>query len=195
MQQAVLQLGALHLDKVRELEYALDRARRDALVEILTLRGFALCLLLAADGERAFLGRDVDIGLGKASDGYRDAILIIAGAFDIVGRVARCTIMSGDLIEEREQPVKADGRAIEGSKIKRSHGISSFGERHAEGSAIGQTQVWYAARRGPAQIPIWALFWRLQGVARHCFVTIFKFVAAAGPRGSMDALSPSAGLL
>jgi hypothetical protein len=35
--------------------------------------------------------------------------------------------VSGDLIEERKQPVKADSRAIEGSKIIRSHGISSFG--------------------------------------------------------------------
>src|SRR5262249_2929211 len=102
MQQAVLERGALHLDKVRELEYALECARCDALVENLPLLGFALCLLLTADGERALLGLDADIGLGKASDRYRDAILIVAGAFDIVGRVARCTVMSGDLIEERE---------------------------------------------------------------------------------------------
>src|SRR5205807_3813494 len=142
----------LHLDKVRELEYALEGARRDALVEDLTL-DFGLRLLLAADFERAFLGLDGNVGLGETSNRYRDAILIVAGAFDIVGRVARCTIVSGDLVEEREQPVKADGRAIEGSKIKRSHGISSLCERHAARSATGRTRVWCAAPRGPAQSP------------------------------------------
>src|SRR5262245_48543957 len=194
MQQAVLQRSALDLNEVRELEYALERARRDALVENLAL-GFGLRLLLATDGECALLGLDVDIGLGETSDRYRDAILIIAGAFDIVGRVARCTVMSGGLIEERKQPVKADGRAIEGSKIKRSHGISSFGERHAEGSAIGQTRVCCAAPREPAQLPIWALFWRPQGVARRCFLKPFKFVEANRSRPATHALSASAGLL
>src|SRR5205807_1021520 len=81
VQQAVLQRGAFHLDKVGELEYALECARRDALVEDLTF-GFGLRLLLAADGQRALLGLDGDIGLGEPSDRYRDAILIIAGAFD-----------------------------------------------------------------------------------------------------------------
>src|SRR5262245_30518727 len=103
MQQAVFQRGALHLDKIRELEYALERARRDALVLNLTLLAFVLRLLLAPDGERVLLGLDVDISLGKARDRYRDAILIVAGAFDVVGRVTRCTVMAGDLIEEREQ--------------------------------------------------------------------------------------------
>src|SRR5262249_14255597 len=130
-----------------ELEYALERARRDALIENLALL-VGLCLLLTADGERALLGLDLDIGLGETGDRHRDAIFVIAGAFDVVGRVARCTVVSGDLIEERKQPVKADRRTIEGSKIKRSHGISSLVSDMRKGPPLGQTRVWRAAPRG-----------------------------------------------
>src|SRR5262249_34563759 len=126
---------------------------------------------------------------------YRDAILVVAGAFDIVGRVTRCTVMSGGLIEERKQPVKADGRAIEGSKIKRSHGISSFGERHAEGSAVGQTRVCCAAPREPAQPPMWPFFGRWKGVESCCFLKLLNFGEVNRPCRATHALSASAGLL
>src|SRR5262245_50863583 len=114
MQEPVLERRALHMDEVGELEYALERARRDALVKHIALR-LCLRLLVTADCERALLGLDLDIGFGEASDRDRDAILVIAGALDVVVRVARCTVMAGDLIKERALPVKADGRTIEGS--------------------------------------------------------------------------------
>ena len=118
--------GALDLDVVGKLEHALESASGDALVEHLADVLF-LHLLLALDGQRVFLRLDRQLVLAEAGDGYGDAIVVLAGALDVVGRVARSGLKA---VQHRKQPVEADGRAIEGSKIESSHGISSC-ERHA----------------------------------------------------------------
>ena len=46
-------------------------------------------LLLAANGERVLLHLDGEVALAEAGDGHADAILVLADALDIVGRVAR----------------------------------------------------------------------------------------------------------
>ena len=63
--------SALDLDVVGELEHALERARRDALIEHLALLLVGLGLLVAADRQRVLLGHDRQLGLGEAGD--RDA--------------------------------------------------------------------------------------------------------------------------
>ena len=48
-----------------------------------------LGLLLAANGESVLLHLDGEVALAEAGDGHGDAILVLADALDIVGRVAR----------------------------------------------------------------------------------------------------------
>src|SRR6185369_2557927 len=126
MQEAVRELRAGDLDVVGKLEAALERAGRDALIEHLTLLLVALLLLLAADRERVFLGLDRQLVLRKARNRNRDAIGVIAGPLDVVGRVGRRRF--NGVIEHREQTVEADGGTIKGSKVESSHGISSLSD-------------------------------------------------------------------
>src|SRR5262249_24990417 len=124
VQEAVLERRALYQDVVGELEHALERARGNTLIEGLALLLLGLRLLVAADRQRALLGLDVQLGLREAGHRYRDAVVVLAGPLDVVGRITRGAV-SGHLIEEGKQPVEADGRTIKGSKIKRTHRISS----------------------------------------------------------------------
>ena len=117
MQQAVLEPGALHQDMVGELESALEAPRSDAAMQ----EGGVLLLgaLLAANGERVLLHVDGEVVLAETGDGHGDAILVLADALDIVGRVARgIALEAGQRIEQRAEPVEADGGAIKWGKIK-----------------------------------------------------------------------------
>src|ERR1700739_4703132 len=93
MEQAVLERGVLHLHEVGELEGALEGARRDAAIEHL---GFVLAVLVgdffALDRERVFLGDNRKLALGKAGDRNTDAVGVIAGALDVVGRIAGAAV-------------------------------------------------------------------------------------------------------
>src|SRR5262249_44911740 len=104
------------------------RARRDALVEHLALLLVGLGLLLALDRQRVLLRLDRDVGVGEARDRERDAVGVLAGPLDVVGRVARAGVEARDLVEHRKEPVESDGGTIEGSKIERTHGISSLSD-------------------------------------------------------------------
>src|SRR3954447_16152431 len=132
VQETVLELCAGHLDIIGKLEAAFERAGRDALIEHLALVLFALLLLLAANGERIFLGLDRQVVLAKARDRNGDAVGVLAGTLDVIGRISGGRAVKAGAIEHREQVVEADGRTIERSKIESSHGISSL-KRHAEG--------------------------------------------------------------
>jgi hypothetical protein len=134
VQETVLEGRALHLDVVGKLELALESAPGDALIEHLAAV-VLLDLLLALDGQRVLFRFERQFVLAEASDGYGDAIVVLAGAFDVVGRVARSGLKA---VQHRKQPVETDGRAIEGSKVERTHGISSF-ERHAVIRRNGRT--------------------------------------------------------
>ena len=116
VQEAVLERGALHFDMLGELERALEGAGRDALIEHVTFVLFGLGLLLALDRQHVFLRYDRNFGFGKAGDRNRDAIGILAGAFDVVGRIARrARFVAGDIVEHGKQPVETDGRTIKRS--------------------------------------------------------------------------------
>ena len=126
MQQAVLQVGALHLDMVGELEAPLERASRDAAVQELTL--LLLGLLLTLDVEDLLLDVDLQLILAEAGDRHGDAVLVLAEPLDVVRRVCgRPCVEPGNRVEHVEQPVEADGGAIEGGKIDLSHHKSSLG--------------------------------------------------------------------
>src|SRR5215470_4834562 len=103
VQESVLQRRALDHDVVGKLEDALERARRDALIEHLAAVLLVLHLLLALDGQGVLLGLERQLVLTEPGHSYRDAIRVIAGTLDIVGRVARSGL---EAVEHGEQPVE-----------------------------------------------------------------------------------------
>src|SRR5215217_3378101 len=72
---------------VSKLKASLKGPCRDALVE--HLPGLLLELLLAADRQPVLVRLDREISLGKASHGDRDAVCVLTGPRDVVGRIAR----------------------------------------------------------------------------------------------------------
>src|SRR5580700_4413370 len=114
VQETVLEARAFHLDEIGELEHALKSARRDALIEHLAAVAFVLGVFLAADGQRVLFGYDGQLRLIEARDRDGNAVRILAGPLDIVGRIAGSGALEA-LIEQREQPVEADGGTIKGS--------------------------------------------------------------------------------
>src|SRR6266513_732115 len=127
MQEPVLEMGALDLDMVGQLEHALEGARGDALIQRIALVLLGLGLLLATDRQRVLLRHDRELRLGEARHRDANAVCVVAGALDVVGRVGgSAAVVSGQVVEEGEQMVEADSRTIEGSKIESSHGISSL---------------------------------------------------------------------
>src|SRR6185312_3123783 len=104
-----------------KLEDALKGARGDALIEnfaVVLFRG----LLFALDRQRVLFRLKRKFVFAETGDRDADAVIVLAGAFDVVGRVARGGL---EAIQHRKQPVKTDGGTIEGSKIECTHGISS----------------------------------------------------------------------
>src|SRR5207249_3803478 len=145
--ETVLESRALDLDVVGKLEDALERAGRDALIEHLAAVLLVPRLFLAFDRQRVFLRFDRKLVLAEARHRHRDTIGVLAGALDVVGRIARSGL---EAVEHGEQPVETDGRTIEGSKIESSHGITSLL------SEMQMVRHWpdrfaCAAPRGPAQ--------------------------------------------
>src|SRR5262245_29610824 len=89
-QQSALEIGAQHLHSVREHEGALELARRDAAVEILTC---LVVLLPPANDQLVFLQRHVELIARETSNRQRDAqafrLPVVAGdPFDVVGRIS-----------------------------------------------------------------------------------------------------------
>src|SRR5262249_61596023 len=83
---------------------------------------------LARGGQRVLLRLVGAVVRGNAGDRERDAVGVLAGPLDVVGRIGRATVEARNLVEHREEPVESDGGTIEGSKIERTHGISSLSD-------------------------------------------------------------------
>jgi hypothetical protein len=100
VQQPVLERSVLHDYEIGQLENPFEGARGDTAIEHL---GVFLAVLvgglLALDGQRVFLRDDRQLALREA--GYRDgdAVGVIAGALDVVGRIAGAAVCGG-LIEQ-----------------------------------------------------------------------------------------------
>jgi hypothetical protein len=105
MQQSVLEGSVLHHHEIGELECALEGAGRDAAVKHF---GFFLVVLigdfLALDRQGIFLGDDRKLSLREAGNRYADAIGVLAGALDIVRRVAGAAVGSGLIEQKRSKP-------------------------------------------------------------------------------------------
>ena len=118
MEQAILEAGAGDFHIFGQLEAQLESALGNAAMQEFT--GFLARTrrLGAFDDEAVLLALDSDIALGETSDRDRDAVGIVADLLDVVGRVG-LGLLADKAIEAAEQPVEADGRAIEGGKIER----------------------------------------------------------------------------
>ena len=90
-----------HADVVGEVEAALERAGGDAAVEIDA--AFVLAGFLRGDDQRVFADFDGEVFVGEAGDGDRDALRVIGGLLDVVGRVGRCAVGARALIEQRNR--------------------------------------------------------------------------------------------
>ena len=121
MEQAVLEAGAGDLDILGKLEAQLEGALGNAAMEEFTGLLGRLGSLGALDGQGVFLALDDDVALGEAGHRDRDAVGVIAELLDVVGRVG-LGFLADEAVEAVEQPVEADGRAIEGGKIDGLHG-------------------------------------------------------------------------
>ncbi len=121
MEQAILERSVLHLHKVGKLELALEGARRDAAIEHFGCLAVLVGGFLALDRQGVFLGDDRDFILREAGDGDRNPEVVLTGALDVVGRIARRAV-AVRLIEQRKQAVETDGGTIEGGEIESTHG-------------------------------------------------------------------------
>src|SRR5580698_7491524 len=93
VKQAVLEAGILYQHEIGKLERALEGARRDAAIQHL---GLVLAVfiggLLALDGQRILFRDDRELVLREAGDSDADAVGVVAGALDVVGRVAGAAV-------------------------------------------------------------------------------------------------------
>ena len=90
------------------------------------LLGLVVGRLAARDGQQAFLGLDRQFFRLEAGDGDLDAVGILVGALDVVGRIAGGGFGLGGGVELRGQAVEADERAVQGRKVDRTHKCRTF---------------------------------------------------------------------
>src|SRR5690554_4165781 len=117
MEKAVFQMGAFHFNMLCKLEAALKAASCNATMEI----GHIFRLGAAAsNGKHILLYLDLKIGFAKTCDRHRNAIPVLAGSLDIVGRIAEARVARHG-IEQRLELIKANGRTVKGGKIEIPH--------------------------------------------------------------------------
>ena len=95
VKQAILQRSALHLDVVGELEATLESALGDAAVQDFGLLRALVLGLLGLDGQRVLARLDRELILAKAGNGHGDAIGVLAGSLDVVGRDSSVPVPAG----------------------------------------------------------------------------------------------------
>ena len=123
MQQAVLQVRAIDHDVVGEHEAALERAAGDAAIQHLT---FLPSLLdPAGHHQRVVLHDQVQFLRPEPGHRHGQAVGVLAGLLDVVGRVARCVRRRTSRVHQTGQPVETDGGTEQRSKIESRHGRTS----------------------------------------------------------------------
>ena len=70
-------------------------------------------VLMAPDKERVLLLHEFDLIRGETGEGHRDAVVVLANPLDVVRWPVRRRLATR-LVEHVEQPVEADGGAVEG---------------------------------------------------------------------------------
>src|SRR5579862_93468 len=128
MEQSVLELRALDLDVLGQLEAALERTAGDTLIKESRL-ALVMLAALALHHQHAFAHLDIQFLFAEARDRQRDAVMGLVGALDVVGRIGLRSLILRDRIQKVEQPVEADGRSEQGGEIKATHVHSLLSKR------------------------------------------------------------------
>src|SRR3954452_8978056 len=105
LQQAVIKRRALDLDIIGQVELALERPGRDALIQELAL---GLVGLAAFDRQHILLCGDRDLVGGKAPPPQRYLVPVLAKPLNVAGRVIVVAARVLRCIDEIEKAVKAD---------------------------------------------------------------------------------------
>ena len=125
MQHAVFmdRPGDAHM--IGQRKAAVKGAGGDAAMQVGLVLG--LGRLAGGDLQGAILDLDAEFLGREACDGDRDAIGIIGGLFDVVGRVGRLGDIGGKhAIHQIGDAVKTDRGTVQRSEINGSHGSSFF---------------------------------------------------------------------
>ena len=106
---------------VGQVEPLLECARGDAAMQV---GAIGLVLLAAGRNDQAvFALLDIQILGGETGHRDRDAIGVVVGLFDIVGRIGRgAGILGHDPVQQVRHTVKADTGAVKRGEIMGTHG-------------------------------------------------------------------------
>ena len=125
VQHPVFVAGTIDADVIGQCETAFKGAGGDATVQVGA--ALILCRFAGGDMERAILHLDREFIGGEARHGDRDAIGILGGLFDVVGRIGRLGDICGQhAIHQIGDAVKTDRGTVQRSEINGSHGSSFF---------------------------------------------------------------------
>src|SRR3546814_895008 len=131
--ETVLQTRTAHLNVIGELEAVLERAARDAAVQV----AHPLVLVLGlgpttANQQRVLLLHQFDVALGEAGHRHRDAVLVLTNLGDVVGGIALPAVGALERgVEETRDPVEADGGTEQGREVVSTHGYPPLSDTEA----------------------------------------------------------------
>src|SRR5690606_33469247 len=129
--QTVLQGRTLDLNVIGKLEAALKGPGGDTAIKQLSAFLSVLFLALTLDGQHVAVGFNRKLVFREAGHRHGDAIRILTGLFDVVGRIGLRAVGLAKGIQHCEQAIKADGRAIKGGKVQLTHSLFSFEQQVA----------------------------------------------------------------
>ena len=122
MQHAVFMAGAGDADVVGQSEAALEGTGGDAAVQVGLFGRFGR--LAGGDMQRAFLHFNRQFLGGEAGNGDRDAVGILGGLFDVVGRIAGLGHISRKrTVHQVGDTVETDGGTVKGGEVETTHVI------------------------------------------------------------------------
>lgn len=111
MEHAIVDIGGRYLHVIGEAEPPLERAPRDAAVQVAAVPFLLILLRLARHQKRILLNGDVELVRREPGHRHREAIGILTGLLDIVRGVAEGrAVYAGRRIDQAQQTIKADRR-------------------------------------------------------------------------------------
>ena len=120
MQQAILQVCTINHNMVGEHEPALECPPGDAAIQHLTL--LAVVGQLTGDHQRIVLDDHVQFIRTESRNRHGQAVGVLAGLLDVVGRIAWRLGGGSGCIHQASQPIEADGGTEQRSEVERCHG-------------------------------------------------------------------------